>query len=290
MNPRQNQIYNLKLKIDDLNADLAFARGETSYSDRCFDQRETLTGVCDVHGEFTQHRIWMNSFGGRIAEKRSRCPACIAASLEETDASRKALQVKLLTDNANIAERFDGCTLENYVAVNDRAKRNLGMLKTYAKRWPDMYKVGTSLILSGKPGTGKNHLAVGLAKAVITEHQASVLLTSVLKIIHAVRRSWGKNAEYSEEEVIAMYTDKDLLIIDEIGVQYSSDSEKITLFEILNTRYERMLPTVMISNLTPEQISMAIGDRLTDRMVEGQGTTLIFDWDSYRSHKGAQSA
>ncbi|MCW1971452.1 UNVERIFIED_ORG: DNA replication protein DnaC [Pantoea agglomerans] len=290
MNQRQNQIYNLKLKIDDLNADLAFTRGETSYSDRCFDQRETLTAVCDEHGEFIQHRIWMNSLGGRIAEKRSRCPVCTAASLEETQASRKALQVALLTDNANIAERFDGCTLENYVAVNDKARRNLGMLKTYAKRWPDMYKAGTSLILSGKPGTGKNHLAVGLAKAVIAEHQASVLLTSVLKIIRAVRRSWGKSAEYSEEEVIAMYTDKDLLIIDEIGVQYSSDSEKITLFEILNTRYERMLPTVMISNLTPGQISMAIGDRLTDRMVEGQGTTLIFDWESYRSQKGAQSA
>ncbi|MCK0552555.1 ATP-binding protein [Pantoea ananatis] len=290
MNPRQNQIYNLKLKAEDLNAELAFTRGEISYADRCFDQKETLKASCDVHGEFTQHRIWMNSFGGRIAEKRSRCPACIVASLEETRGSRKALQVALLTDNANIAERFDGCTLENYVAVNDRARRNLGMLKTYAKRWPDMYKAGTSLILSGKPGTGKNHLAVGLAKAVIAEHQASVLLTSVLKIIRAVRRSWGKNSEYSEEEVIAMYTDKDLLIIDEIGVQYSSDSEKITLFEILNTRYERMLPTVMISNLTPEQISMAIGDRLTDRMVEGQGTTLIFDWESYRSQKGAQSA
>ncbi|WP_324028827.1 AAA family ATPase [Pantoea sp. JZ2] len=286
MNPRQNQIYNLKLKIDDLNVEQAFTRGEISYADRIFDQKETLTTICDVHGEFTQHRIWMNSFGGRIAEKRSRCPACIAATLEETHTSRKALQVEHLTEKANIAERFEGCTLENYEAVNDKASRNLGMLKSYARRWPEMYAAGTSLILSGKPGTGKNHLAVGLAKALIAEHQASVLLTSVLKIIRAVRRSWDKNAEYSEEEVIAMYTDRDLLIIDEVGVQYSSDSEKITLFEILNTRYERMLPTVMISNLTPDEISQAIGERLTDRMVEGKGTTLIFDWESYRSRKG----
>lgn len=55
----------------------------------------------------------------------------------------------------------------------------------------------------------------------------------------------------------------------------------------MNTRYERMLPTVLISNLTPAEISQVISDRLTDRMVEGGGATLVFDWNSYRSTKEA---
>lgn len=54
--------------------------------------------------------------------------------------------------------------------------------------------------------------------------------------------------------------------------------------------HERMLPTMLISNLTPQEMSSVIGERLTDRMVEGDGATLIFNWPSYRSQKGASAA
>ncbi|MBN1086562.1 ATP-binding protein [Erwinia aphidicola] len=149
---------------------------------------------------------------------------------------------------------------------------------------------GTSLILSGKPGTGKNHLVIGLAKDIIRNHHSTVLLTSVMRIVRAVRRTWSKDSASSEEDVIAYYTSRDLLVIDEVGIQYGSDSEMITLFDIMNTRYERMLPTILISNLAPAEISDAIGERLADRMVEGDGATLIFNWSSYRSQKGATAA
>lgn len=286
INGRNSQIQSLRTTISTLREELSFAGGTVSPMDRCFDHQEAVAGTCETHGNFQQQRIW-TQYSGRVAEKFSRCSDCITAEMEAAQNSLNSIQAEKLTEMANIPERFAGCSFENYHAVNKAAQNNLTILRGYASAWPQMYEAGTSLILTGRPGTGKNHLAVALAKSIIEKHHASVLLTSVMRIIRAVRSTWEKGSERSEEDVIALYTGMDLLIIDEVGIQYGSESEMIILFDIMNTRYERMLPTVLISNLSLPQISQVIGDRLTDRMVEGGGATLVFDWPSYRSQKGA---
>ncbi len=286
INGRNSQIQSLRTTISTLREELSFAGGTVSPMDRCFDHQEVVAGTCETHGNFQQQRIW-TQYSGRVAEKFSRCPDCITAEMEAAQNSLNSIQAEKLTEMANIPERFAGCSFENYQAVNKAAQNNLTILSGYASAWPQMYEAGTSLILTGRPGTGKNHLAVALAKSIIEKHHASVLLTSVMRIIRAVRSTWEKGSERSEEDVIALYTGMDMLIIDEVGIQYGSESEMIILFDIMNTRYERMLPTVLISNLSLAQISQVIGDRLTDRMVEGGGATLVFDWPSYRSQKGA---
>lgn len=83
--------------------------------------------------------------------------------------------------------------------------------------------------------------------------------------------------------MISYFTKPDLLIIDEIGVQFGSDAEKLIMFEIINTRYERMKPTILISNQSKEELAAFIGERVIDRMNDGGGCTLAFTWDSYRS-------
>ncbi|HHK7933447.1 TPA: ATP-binding protein, partial [Serratia marcescens] len=105
------------------------------------------------------------------------------------------------------------------------------------------------------PGTGKNHLALAIAKSVIESHQSPAAFTTALKIAREYKSTWSKTSTRTEDEVIRQFTRPDLLIIDEIGVQFGSEAEKLIMFEIINTRYERMRPTILISNQSKEELS-----------------------------------
>ncbi|AYN26428.1 AAA family ATPase [Buttiauxella sp. 3AFRM03] len=282
-------IQSLGITIDNLTEELAFSDGKVAPTDRCYDSQESNPATCSLHGDYQKTRLWM-AFRGRVSEKSSRCPGCIQKEIDVAEQAKVALQTEMLLGEAHIVPRFEACEFSNYDVVCDSAAKCLSIMKAYAAAWPDMLANGTSLILTGKPGTGKNHLVTALAKDIIRNHQSTVLMTSVMRIIRAIKRTWSKESDMTEDELVHLYTSRDLLIIDEVGLQYGTDAEKIILFDILNTRYERMLPTILLSNLTPAQISDAIGERLTDRMVEGGGTELIFNWESYRKQKGQVAA
>ena len=81
--------------------------------------------------------------------------------------------------------------------------------------------------------------------------------------------------------MVAGFIRPDLLILDEVGVQFGSETEKMILFEIINGRYEQLKPTIVISNLA-DALTDYLGERVVDRLREGGGRMLIFDWPSYR--------
>ncbi|MCG5044300.1 ATP-binding protein [Enterobacteriaceae bacterium 155047] len=249
--------------------------------------------TCEKHGQYEcRTRTYPNSLI-KIPPRSSICPGCLTDELirlqgekiRNDEAARKR-NIDLLLDGLSIPARFENCTLQNYEPVNDDAKRALKVCQAYASRWPERLQKGGGLVMCGKPGTGKNHLALAIARHAITEHQSSAVFTTALKIAREYKSTWSKGSNRTEDEVIRYFTKPDLLIIDEVGVQFGSDAEKLIMFEIINTRYERMKPTILISNQTREELAAFIGERVLDRMSDGGGCTLSFTWDSYRS-KGA---
>lgn len=245
--------------------------------------------LCEKHGEFDQ-RTRITNGPVKLPARGSSCPQCLTEELaklkreqSDTDERAKQRRISSLMENLQLPERFKSCTLQNYEPVNDDAARCLRLCQAYAAKWPDRLKQGGGLVMCGMPGTGKNHLALAIAKHVIQTHQDSALFTTALRVARAFKSTWNKNADLTESEVIKAYTDPDLLIIDEVGVQFGSESEKLILFEIINTRYEKMRPTILISNQTREELGAFIGERVIDRMNDGGGCTLAFTWSSYRS-------
>ncbi len=88
-----------------------------------------------------------------------------------------------------------------------------------------------------------------MAKHIIRNHLASVEITDVMRLTRAVKNCWRNDSEKTADEVIEHYASLDLLIIDEVGVQFGSAAEMAILQEIINARYESILPTILISNL-----------------------------------------
>ena len=105
----------------------------------------------------------------------------------------------------------------------------------------------------------------------------------MLDAVRSVKETWRPGSEHSERKAIGRFYEPDLLILDEVGVQFGSEAEKIILYDIINGRYERVLPTILISNLPEAELGAYLGDRVLDRMSEGGGVTLAFDWPSKRA-------
>lgn len=217
----------------------------------------------------------------------TRCPECRKQEEEEAeretreDAERRnRANADRLFRNSGIPARYVGCTLENYISDTAGQKRAREIATRYVEAFPAR---GASLILCGKPGTGKTHLACAIGHA-LTDQQHSVAFGTVLSVIRHIKDTYRKDSERSETEAVDDMLSPELLILDEVGAQLGTEHEKLLLFEIINERYQGCKPTILISNLTREELGQYMGDRVMDRFRES-GAIVAFDWASHRGRK-----
>ena len=181
-------------------------------------------------------------------------------------------------------KRFADKNFSNFTrdADNEQAYIACGM---YARNFADSLATGGGLILSGMVGTGKTHLAIAIAKQIIKKGR-SAKYTTARGIVTSIRDSWGNNG-VSEAEVIERLVNFDLLIVDEVGLQFGTDSERVHFFDVMGHRYDEVKPTILIGNLSIDEMSESLGERVIDRMRE-KGTAVVFDWASRRSEIGSE--
>jgi DNA replication protein DnaC len=238
--------------------------------------------VCADHGSFaailTKH-----------SSRPSGCPVCAqirrtATEVEEAKDRMRALGDKMMVEklgSAMIPARFAGKTFESYKATTDKQIKALTVCKGYAENFRDHYAAGRCLMLLGTPGTGKTHLAASIADYVMRTTQSRALYRTVGGILQYIKGSYG-SSDYTESQAFAALTKPQLLIIDEVGATKPTEFELATLFQIINTRYEEQMPTILVSNLMPKELGPVLGDRCVDRLREGGGIALVFDWGSAR--------
>lgn len=231
---------------------------------------------CAEHGEFTRGEL----INRGVYE--NSCPDCYVARLEaETRERRRREAVRRFEQESGVPARFQLASFENYQPQNRQAAAILARLNGYAANFAQHRAKGLSLVLCGTTGTGKTHLACSILKCLAYEQGVFGLYDTTYRAIQRVRATYRAHEE-SEQQAIARYVTPDLLVLDEIGVQYGTDSEKLILFSILNGRYEELRPSVLVSNLTADEIKDYLGDRVFDRMRENGGAVVAFNWSSYR--------
>jgi DNA replication protein DnaC len=159
----------------------------------------------------------------------------------------------------------------------------------------------SNLAIFGSVGTGKTYLINAFLNDLADKgtpapkkewgvYIADDIVYCTLKdIIDNIRKSWGKNSEEDwQKSPVEYYKTCDLLIIDEVGVNYGSDSERIELYEIFNYRWEMMKPIVYLGNKGAEPIESTLGkllgQRISDRILDG---ALVIEtmWESKRTTK-----
>ena len=267
--------------------------GQWTECPQCTDLFEARTATCPEHGEYKSlnvvHALRRIGFSGSAVW--TQCPACTSAeNNRKADAERieaAARENKRWRDRIGISEipdRFLDRTLENYVVTNPGQQRAKDFARRYVDDLPQVMRTGRCAIFIGTPGTGKTHLAAAIASESIKKGHTALFVT-VLRAIRRVKDTWRKGADETETDVVSAFVYPDLLVLDEIGVQFGTETEQNILSDIINERYEKRRPTIMLSNLSIGGVKEFIGERVFERLKEDGGEYVSFKWESYRSQQ-----
>lgn len=148
---------------------------------------------------------------------------------------------------------------------------------------PDFVAEGRSLILHGKTGRGKTHLAIAIAYRAI-QNGFEALFTTAAELIETLDTASQKGRLH---EALLAYTHPHVLVIDEVGyLTYGPDAANV-LYHVVNGRHLRRRPMIFTTNkalrewgrvLHDHDLAVAILDRVLER-----GRLITLDGPSART-------
>jgi DNA replication protein DnaC len=214
----------------------------------------------------------VKSSSGISAERRvTRC-----------DCQLRARNQSLLAA-ANIPKRYEHCELASYTTDFPGAHSSLAFAHLTASKFAEEYdpRDGTGLLIIGKIGTGKTHLAVGIIKDLMLGKGVACLFCDYRELLKEIQNSYNATVQTTELDVLRPVFETDVLVLDELGAVKPTEWVWDTVSLILNTRYNDNRTTIITTNFDDQPASGAngtvsiaraatrvetLGDRIGERM------------------------
>lgn len=195
----------------------------------------------------------------------------------------KSLEYEKLCSNLPVNNcRFDNFKLDYYpdgigTSPRRRMESVLDFCKTYAA---EFNQKSSSLLLYGHTGLGKTHLSLAIAGKVV-EDGHGVIYSSAQNLFNKLEKEkFGRSDGNTEENILGC----DLLIIDDLGAEFTTQFTVSALYNIVNSRELEGKPTIISTNLTPEQLLSTYSERIASRILNNY-TLLRFDGTDIRQIK-----
>ncbi|EEW5075172.1 ATP-binding protein [Escherichia coli] len=204
----------------------------------------------------------------QLAEGRKRS--------EEVNRLNHQTRVEKIINRSGIQPLHRKCTFGNYRVQNDGQRHALSQAKSIAA---ELEGGCTNFVFSGRPGTGKNHLAAAIGNRLMEKGRSVIIITvsDVMSVLHDSYDN-GKSGEKFLQELCGV----DLLVLDEIGMQRDTRNEQVTLNQIVDRRTSSLRSVGMLTNLNHAAMNTLLGERVMDRMSMNGGRWVTFNWESWR--------
>ena len=193
------------------------------------------------------------------------CP-CQTEARDREDAEYRR-RVRMSEIRQLKADGLQDAALRQYTFANDLGYQpESAKLRAYAEQFPEMFKSGAGLLLWGGVGTGKTFLSACVANALLDRSIPVLmpvtgdLLNKLMGIYHSERSNFLKSLNaYS------------LLILDDLGMEHSSEFAMSQMFNIVDGRYRTGKPLIVTTNLTLQELKHPpdlVHARIYDRLLE----------------------
>ncbi len=152
---------------------------------------------------------------------------------------------------ARIPKRYEHCELSNFEFEGSHLR--LAPARMAAYRFVEEYPVNKAgLLLVGKAGRGKTHLAVGIAKALIREKGIECVFYDYADLLKQIQDSYNPSVQATELGLLRPVFKAEVLVLDDLGSVRPTEWRWDTVRLILNTRYNDSLTTIITTNFADE--------------------------------------
>ena len=210
------------------------------------------------------------------------CPLCDDTGWKAIEVDRvrrvvrcecwQAEHTRRLFDDARIPPRYRRCDFENFqVYPNEKLKNAVGAVRRFADAFPNSAK---GLCLIGPHGIGKTHLAVAALRSALARGCEGIFY-EVSDLLRLIRSTYNPVTKTAEMEILQPLVSVQLLVLDDVGKEKTSEWVEETMTFIVNSRYNNRLITIFTSNYDDnpalddlDSLRIRVGSRMYSRMHE----------------------
>lgn len=177
---------------------------------------------------------------------------------------------------ANIPKEFKDYTVESFdlgLYATPDGKKKAEMAKklctNYIKEFPGISEDGKGLYMySRTKGSGKTRMAASIANDIISQYRISVKFATALQILDEIKKTWHEQAgaDSGEQKFLADIIRVPVLVIDDIGVEKTTEWVNEKFYSILNGRMVQKQVTIFTSNCEME--NLLLDDRIINRIMK----------------------
>jgi DNA replication protein DnaC len=194
----------------------------------------------------------------------------------------------------------DKQTISSHIDFPERHRAQVELVgDEWAKTYEKALEVANAcaiVALIGGRGTGKTQMAWQISRNVrltnvnklTTENGFSkrferpAIYRTAMDIFLELRSTYSPTSKKTEWDLMKEYENAALLVIDEINVSTGSAFEDLKITAIMDKRYQRLRPTILIGNVDIQQFTDRMGKSVINR-IEEDGIILSCNWQSYRT-------
>ena len=163
-----------------------------------------------------------------------------------------------------IGKKFQNLNFENFNS-NSENELAIAIAKDYVNK--NITSANTNgLIIMGESGVGKTHLAASIANKLI-ENDKIVLMGRLTTLLDMIKETFKDNTK-SENELIELYSNVDMIIIDDLGTEKISNWALEKLYTIIENRNENRLPIIITTRFDKQELIERFSQSQDEQLVD----------------------